>query len=608
MDQTIGRYRILERVGRGGMGVLYRGIDPVLDREVAIKVMSAEFAAGNDEVDDESRTRFFREARAAAKLQHRNIVTIFEFAEEKGVPYIVMEFLRGRSLAARMRVEPPLGLEEKLDIVAELCTGLQFAHEHGVIHRDVKPANVWLLEDGTVKLLDFGIAKVSAATFTRHGEILGSASYMAPEQLGGQPADARADVFAAAVVLYELIAGRKPFESDSPTATLLKIMQEEPLALDSVVPDLPAPLVAAVARGLQKNPADRYQCAADLGGDLQLIRMSLQSAAETVFTSDMGLDETMHASGDSGMRTPEGTAVDLGSMRRTRTMTVPPRTRPPVVFRPASVPAPVAAAPRRGLWIAGLAAAVVLVAGVGWYGISRRSTVPSTVDPAVTRAPAPPPTVEPAPKAAAVLRIESDPTGASVELDGRDTGLTTPAIVEIGDPAPKQLRLARKGFQTVDTSLTDAAIATGAVSVKLPAAEQPPVRIEATGSYPFEVTDAIGRRIISAAATSHALSAPPGQVLRLRATTYLLDYPFKVDASRRTMELHAPELGRLTVRSAMETCQVLVNGADLGFPPINSHLVAAGTYSVQLKCADGQIVRGSGVTVVPGQTVIAKVP
>ena len=205
------------------MGYVYRGRDAVLEREVAIKVMSGDFSS-----DETAHTRFFREARAAAKLQHRNIVTIFEFGEEDGTPYIVMEFLRGLDLAHRIREEPPLTLEQKLEIMAELCTGLHFAHEQGVVHRDVKPANVWLLPDGTVKLLDFGIAKVASSTVTRQGSVFGSASYMAPEQVSGGMVDARSDIFSIGVVLYELLSGRKPFEADSPTAVLVKIMEADP--------------------------------------------------------------------------------------------------------------------------------------------------------------------------------------------------------------------------------------------------------------------------------------------------------------------------------------------------------------------------------------------
>src|SRR5712692_10715046 len=248
----IGRYQVLDRVGRGGMGVLYRGVDPVLDREVAIKLMLADFT----EDVEQTWPRFYREARAAAKLQHRNIVTIFGFAEEGNTPYIVMEFLRGTSLASRLTAAPPLTLDDKLEVVAQLCTALNYAHEQGVVHRDVKPANVFILTDGTAKLLDFGIAKVTTSTLTRQGDVLGSVSYMSPEQVSGSDSvDGRADVFSAGVVLYELLAGKKPFQAEAPTAIIMKILQENPPPLEAIVPGLPAQLVAAVNKALAKNPA-----------------------------------------------------------------------------------------------------------------------------------------------------------------------------------------------------------------------------------------------------------------------------------------------------------------------------------------------------------------
>jgi serine/threonine-protein kinase len=153
-----------------------------------------------------------------------------------------------------------------------LCTGLHFAHEQGVVHRDVKPANIWLLPDGTVKLLDFGIAKIASSTVTRQGSVFGSASYMSPEQVTGGTVDARSDIFSVGVVLYELLSGRKPFEADSPTAVLVKIMEAEPEPLDTLVPDLPKAVVAVVDRALQKDPARRYARAADHGAGRGQIR------------------------------------------------------------------------------------------------------------------------------------------------------------------------------------------------------------------------------------------------------------------------------------------------------------------------------------------------
>src|SRR5580765_2738503 len=229
--ERIGRYQVLEKVGKGGMGVLYRGFDPVLDREVAIKLMLTDFTEDTEQM----RPRFYREARAAAKLNHRNIVTIFEFAEESNIPYIVMEFLKGTPLGARMHQQPPLTLDDKMNVVAQLCDGLSYAHEQGVVHRDVKPDNVFLLEDGSVKLLDFGIAKLTSSRLTQPGDVLGSASYMSPEQVGGsESVDGRADLFSTGVVLYELLSGRKPFEGDSPTAVMVKILKDDPTPIESV--------------------------------------------------------------------------------------------------------------------------------------------------------------------------------------------------------------------------------------------------------------------------------------------------------------------------------------------------------------------------------------
>ena len=286
--RTIGRYEVIERVGRGGMGVLYRGRDPVLDREVAIKVMAGDFST-----DESARSRFFREARASARLQHRNIVTIFEFAEDAGTPYIAMEFLRGQTLSQRLASQPPLTLVQKLDIVTQLLTGLHYAHEQGIIHRDVKPANVWLLDDGTVKLLDFGIAKIAASTMTSAGSVLGSAFYMAPEQVSGREVDGRADVFAAGVVLYELLSQHRPFEAETPTAVMMKIVSEDPQPLSKFCPDLPPALIAAVMKALQREAPRRFPHAGDFAAELKLVRLSAERGRETQTTESPDLAQTI---------------------------------------------------------------------------------------------------------------------------------------------------------------------------------------------------------------------------------------------------------------------------------------------------------------------------
>lgn len=364
--KTIGRYRILERIGRGGMGVLYRGIDPVLDREVAIKAMSTDFESVEN--TEEARAKFFREAQAAANLQHRNIVTIFEFAEDEGRPYIVMEFLRGQTLTARISADPPLSLDQKLDVVSEVCSGLQFAHDHGVVHRDVKPENIWLLEDGTIKVVDFGIAKLLSSTLSRQGDVLGNANYMAPEQVFGGAIDGRADIFSAAVVLYELLAGRRPFAADSPTSTLLRVVREQPEPLDSMAGDLPPGVIAAVARGLQKKPEDRYQAAGEFATDLQLLRLSLSggdAAPEPVHWDDLvpaaaqgrQVDASQHRQDDSG-RAPE----TIDRMRRSPTAKPRERAR---IFQAATTAA--ARLGRSQAWLVATTAVIVLGAGIACW-------------------------------------------------------------------------------------------------------------------------------------------------------------------------------------------------------------------------------------------------
>ena len=219
----IGRYLITGRIGRGGMGMVYRGLDEALEREVAVKTLNAEGS-----LDADSRRRFEVEAKAAARLQHPNIVTVFELGEDRGLPFIAMEMLPGADLEALLRSGDEMPLTEKLDVVAQVCRGLAYAHERGIVHRDIKPSNVRLLEDGTAKIMDFGIAKLGGTHLTKTGMMVGTVHYMSPEQVRGKPLDGRSDVFSAGVILYELLAGERPFRGEGATQVLYKIVNEEP--------------------------------------------------------------------------------------------------------------------------------------------------------------------------------------------------------------------------------------------------------------------------------------------------------------------------------------------------------------------------------------------
>src|SRR6185436_3880988 len=225
--RKIGKYAVVGRIGRGGMGMVYRGWDEVLEREVAVKTLTVEGT-----LDEESRQRFQIEARAAARLQHANIVTVYELGEDRGLPFIAMELLPGVDLETLVRSGEALLLEEKLEIMVQVLRGLQFAHDHGIIHRDVKPSNIRLLEDGSAKIMDFGIAKLGGTGVTKTGMMVGTIHYMSPEQIRGRPLDGRSDVFSVGVILFELLAGRRPFLGDSPTAVLYKIVHDPTPDLD----------------------------------------------------------------------------------------------------------------------------------------------------------------------------------------------------------------------------------------------------------------------------------------------------------------------------------------------------------------------------------------
>ncbi len=274
MTRKIGKYEIVAVLGTGSMGKVYRARDSVLDREVALKTVAPELLK-----EPETFARFQREARAAARLHHPNIVTVFDLGEVDGMLYIAMELLEGLDLAEA--IEPPdrLSLEKKLRIMVQVAQALDYAHKRGVVHRDVKPANIRLIEGLTVKLVDFGVAHLGDSTLTQTGIVLGTPSYMAPEVLRSGRVDHRADVWAVGVILYELLAGQRPFDAPSVAGLIYQIVHAEPRPLEPGLTGLPARLGPIVARALAKNPAERYQEMAEVERDLTEL-LGLRPASE----------------------------------------------------------------------------------------------------------------------------------------------------------------------------------------------------------------------------------------------------------------------------------------------------------------------------------------
>ncbi|MGZ6015264.1 MAG: CHASE2 domain-containing serine/threonine-protein kinase [Phenylobacterium sp.] len=255
----LGRYQVEKELGKGAMGVVYLGRDPKIGRVVAIKTMalSQEFEA--EELDD-ARQRFFREAETAGRLQHQNIVTIFDAGEEHDLAYIAMEFLRGKDLVDFCRQGALLPVPRVLSIVARVAEALAYAHRQNVVHRDIKPANVMYdIDSDTVKVTDFGIARITDASRTRTGLVLGTPSYMSPEQIAGKKVDGRSDLYSLGVMLHQLLTGVLPFRGDSMAELMYRIANEPAADIRAARSDLPEPLARAVARSLAKMPEDRYQ-------------------------------------------------------------------------------------------------------------------------------------------------------------------------------------------------------------------------------------------------------------------------------------------------------------------------------------------------------------
>ncbi|MGH9791384.1 MAG: serine/threonine-protein kinase, partial [Candidatus Acidiferrales bacterium] len=358
--QRIGRYEVLEELGRGAMGAVYKARDPQIGRIVAIKII---LTAGRDPEElAQYKLRFYREAQTAGQLSHPGIVTIHDIAEdENGQPYLVMEFVDGITLHRMLRpahsghLPERLPLDQALDIGAQVAEALDFAHKRGVIHRDVKPGNILITADGRTKIADFGIAKFADAESTRSSTVIGTPAYMAPELLRGGTVDARSDIFSAGAMLYWILTGQKPFPGEDLTSVSFKVVYTDPPRPTEVVPELPPDLDTVISRCLAKNPAERYPTAKDLAADLQLVRAGTPittTAAPRTVAAD---EPTVTTMVDPGRPTPPAVAIvtqSAGASALRRKL-------------------------RIGLPVAG-AAAVVLVALMCFWPEGRRASVPLT--------------------------------------------------------------------------------------------------------------------------------------------------------------------------------------------------------------------------------------
>jgi len=264
-----GRYELSHLVARGGMAEVYRAHDRMLDRPVALKILFPELSVDRSFVE-----RFRREAQAAANLSHQNIVPVFDWGEDGGTYFIVMEYVDGRPLSAILRSAGPLHPDRAVEIAADVAAALAYAHRHGVIHRDVKPGNVLITDEGTVKVTDFGIARAvnTEESLTQTGAVMGTATYFSPEQAEGVAVDARSDIYSLGVVIFEMVTGRPPFVGESPVSVASKHVRENPPAPRDINPGVPPDLEAIILKCMAKSPDYRYATGEDLRVDLLRFR------------------------------------------------------------------------------------------------------------------------------------------------------------------------------------------------------------------------------------------------------------------------------------------------------------------------------------------------
>jgi hypothetical protein len=370
----IGKYEVVSRIGQGAMGEVFKAKDPVLNRFVAIKTMTGVLTADDDLVE-----RFRREAQAAARLNHLNIVTVYDFGEEQGRFYMAMELLEGVDLKEVIGSRGLNDLWDKLDVMEQVADGLAFAHAQGVVHRDLKPANVRVLPSGRVKIMDFGLARVNTSDMTKTGMVMGTPNYMSPEQVRGERVDARSDVFSLGAVFYELLAGRKAFHADSMHTILFKVLEEQPEPVGRFAPNVPPRFVRLIEKALAKDPAQRFQHAGEVRDALRAIRDSLASADPSSTVVDDGGDATVIDAAAPTVIDTRATPAVAGAtaldVKRAPAPARAPRTAPTLSGRAPTHPP--RARSSRGPVLGALAVVVALAVGATLWWWARRPAAQS---------------------------------------------------------------------------------------------------------------------------------------------------------------------------------------------------------------------------------------
>ncbi|MDR3676128.1 MAG: serine/threonine protein kinase [Acidobacteriota bacterium] len=605
-----GRYQIVGELGRGSMGVVYQGFDPIIGRTVAIKTMLPEGLSPQE--FQEYKARFQREAMAAGILAHPNIITVYDFGEDNGVLYLAMEYLEGKSLEKIVQEQTILPIETILPIYDQVCSALDNAHRNKIVHRDVKPANIMILQNGLVKVTDFGIAKMMSMGMTQAGQILGTPNYMSPEQVKGRQIDGRSDIFSLGVILYELVTGEKPFGGQNITTVIYKIINENPIPPRELDASIHAGLSHVINKALAKNVDERYQTCQELAEDLRNYK-------------NLGGSAVGH--GTVLMNASPGPAGAAGTVLRGQPLAAPPAPPTaldetpigssldvPVVPPPGPTPQP-QAIPQIA-WVVGALLLVAIMAGASYFFLRPRSqpvtsAVPAqvaTVTPAqspqppaasaapATAAAAPKPS-EAAPKAGLVsnpeprphaagakvgqLMVSANVNGARISVDGRsDPDWVTPHTIPDLPSGAHNIVVSMNGYDDFRQSVTIEGGQTGSVvaSLSSPSAEFGVVTVPAGvevlidgksyGLSPVRATLPPGNHTY----TIKQPGAPPFENTVTLKSSDIITRKVTLSAAAKT--------GIAEVRSIPTGASVLADGAPVGGQTPTSFRLSVGTHTL----------------------------
>jgi serine/threonine protein kinase len=623
-----GRYQIVSELGRGSMGVVYQGFDPVIGRTVAIKTMLLEGLPSSE--FEEYKARFQREAQAAGVLTHPNIVTVYDFGEDNGVLYLAMEFLEGKSIQQIVEKHTVMPIETIVPLFEQICSALDHAHQNRIVHRDVKPANIMILDSGLVKVTDFGIAKLLSMGMTQAGQVLGTPNYMSPEQVKGRQIDGRSDIFSLGVILYELITGERPFGGQNITTVIYKIINENPISPRELDSSIHPGLCYVISKALAKDPEERYQTCRELADDLRdyknLGGMAAPSATVVIkvppFQTQVPSESPARPSyAQKPAARPAEPAYappppapkyspEVGEVRpappveprRTQPAATPPvrEDRPP--SRPAPRPSVPLAQPQAGSgsplpWIILAVLLIAIVAGGGYYllqqqnkdhtNLSENTQQPASNTPAASSTQNPAPTTE---TQKPVASTANAPSGTVTPPPAAETTPPTPAPVTKIETPVAPAAASRGGKLMVDSNVRGAHITVDGQTdpgwvTPHTFADLSPGRHEilvAMDGY----SSASQRVMVNGRNTSTA---------RLRLTEAAPATPPSPSPAQPAPEPAASDNATIIIETKPAAYAVLVDGKPVGTSPARS-TITPGDHTYTIKCPNGDVTKAFSIT------------